>query len=105
MNDLWSRNSMANHQLLLTDYIYKIQSVNSYLFFFWYCSDISCLEEDMAPFVTDVSYDKELGLAVLEGEFQGYVLRARYWCVLWIINIKKWSFQFSFKTNKLLCIQ
>lgn len=34
-------------------------------------SDISCLEEDMAPFVTDVSYDKELGLAVLEGEFQG----------------------------------
>lgn len=54
----------------------------------------------MAPFVTDVSYDKELGLAVLEGEFQGYVLRARYWCVLWIINIKKWSFQFSFKTNK-----
>lgn len=32
----------------------------------------------MAPFVTDVSYDKELGLAVLEGEFQGYVSMDRY---------------------------
>lgn len=38
---------------------------------FGYCSDISCLEEDMTLFVTDVSCHKELGLAVLEGEFQG----------------------------------
>lgn len=43
---------------------------------------ISCLEEDMAPFVIDVSYDKELGLAVLEGEFQGYVSRVRFYCLL-----------------------
>lgn len=43
-------------------------------------SDISCLEEDMAPFVTDVSYDKELGLAVLEGEFQGDPSILRHVC-------------------------
>lgn len=42
---------------------------------------------------------KKLGLAVLEGEFQEYVSRVRYKCILWIININ--NNMFNFHCNEL----
>jgi hypothetical protein len=42
----------------------------------FYYSELSCSEEDKTLFVTNVNHvtcDEELGSAVLEGQFHGYV--------------------------------
>ena len=59
-----------------------------------YCSDIARLEEDMTPFVNDASHDKELDLAVLEGDFYILVryilfLIQRFCCLLMLKSIFK----------------
>lgn len=54
-----------------------------------FCSDISSVEESIAPFKSDVSYNEKLALAVLDGEFKGMASNARN--IQWLMTLMIFS--------------